>query len=119
MAIWPVTLPTLTSGFLAGTYKEAPPNNTIRTNMDIGPPKMRRRTTCGPVPISGQMLMTSTQIDILDTFYVSTLKYGSTSFGGHHPRLGSTVTMRFVDRPEWTDNAPFWNVGLSLEIIST
>ena len=62
MATWPGTLPdyVMQSGF-----SETLPNNVIRTKMEVGPPKMRRRGTAAPRPMKWKLYMTTAQVATL------------------------------------------------------
>jgi len=115
MATWPATLPALLQ--ISG-LSETPPNNVIRTKMEIGPAKMRRRSTSGPRPISGEQILTTAQVATLDTFYVGTLIDGTTAFDWTHPRTGAAVEMRFVSPPTYAPaGGDYWRVMLKLEIL--
>ena len=97
-AVWPVTLPTR---FQAQPgVVEQPPNVTIETAMDAGPPKMRRRFTAGDRIVQGALALTRTQRATLDTFFMDTLAGGSLSFDWIHPITGAPATMRFLQQPD-------------------
>jgi len=114
MATWPGTLP---DNFLQDNFSEKVPENVIRTPMDIGPPKMRQRSTAASRPISGNAYMTTAQVAIHDTFFVTTLSYGSLRFDWTHPRTGAAVELRYVNVPIYTPVGVGWNVTLNLEIL--
>jgi hypothetical protein len=71
MTDWPSTLP---QRFLAADYSDTLPDNVIKTQMDAGPPKRRRKTTANIQVISGSMILTTTQWNSLVTFFQDTLK---------------------------------------------
>ena len=114
---WPATVPDY---LIKDGLSETAPQNAIRTNMDAGPPKVRRRGTAAVRPISGRIKMTATQADALDTFYTTTTKYGTLDFEWKHPRTRATVSMHFVGAPAF---APYgtegnrWIASLALEIL--
>jgi len=114
MATWPVTLPDYV---LQDGYLEQPPENTIRTKMDVGPPKARRRATSAPRPIKCRQHMTAAQVVTFDTFYVTTLKSGSLPFEWQHPRTGSTVNFMFTEPPSYTPIGAEFYVDMSLEVM--
>lgn len=114
MATWPTSLP---DNFLASAYSESPPDNTIRTKMDVGPPKMRRRGTAAARPIRGTLLMTDAQLATFDTFYDSTLDSGADRFDWTHPRSGSSVEFRFVSPPSYSARGRRWVVTVDMEIM--
>jgi len=113
MANWPTELK-----INRASYKESPPNNSIRSNMETGPDKIRRRSTAAIRPISFMLFLTEDQIDILDDFYVTTLYSGSLSFNLVHPRTGATVEARFVQPPEYSAEETMHRASCSLEILS-
>jgi len=85
--VWPTALPQLVE---QDGFQETPPNTTIVSTMDIGPKKIRRRSTKGVRAFSQKMFMTQEQKDIFDAFYVTTTKSGSLHF--MFPRPGSEVS---------------------------
>ncbi len=94
MAFWPVELPQ--SLDLQG-YQEAVPSTTVRTEMDQGPAKVRRRFTAAARPISGSITITAAQVATLRTFYETTTFGGAEAFDWISPIDGVVVSMRFVD----------------------
>lgn len=113
MPAWP-TLPAP----LINTFSESPPNNILRSSMDRGPDKIRRRTTANVRPIQFTMILTKAQVATLETFYVTTTTSGAAEFTYTHPRTAATVTARFVEPPAYTDiNGLVFSVAISLEIM--
>ena len=114
MATWPATLPYPA----LNTLKETPPNNAIRTQMDKGPDKVRRRTTANVRPLSFTLKLTPVQLETLDTFYVTTTASGVDEFDYTHPRTGDSVTARFVSPPDYAESeGVIYNCSVSLEIL--
>lgn len=116
MPSWPGTLPTAPEG---PDYQEQPPLVTIRTQMDAGPPKMRRKFTAGIRPFTFTWIMTKAQVATFDTFYNTTLAGGSLSFDSlNHPRTGAAATFRFAGQPSYAYLGPdAWRVTTPLEIL--
>lgn len=85
--VWPTTLPQLVE---QDGFQETPPNTTLVSTMDVGPKKIRRRSTKGVRAFAVRMYMTQTQRDTFDAFYETTTKSGSLSF--MFPRPGSEVS---------------------------
>ena len=113
--VWPVTLPQYLS---TDGYSESPPELSVRTQMDAGPAKVRRRFTAGVRPVSGSVLLTEAQIEILDAFYVTTLEGGSLTFDWLHPRTAASATFRFTAVPKYsTQGGDLWRADLALEIM--
>lgn len=115
MATWPSTLP---QDFIEAEWRESPPDNLIRSSMDVGPDKVRRRSTSNPRPVSARMIMTTAQVATFETFYITTLISGSLTFDIDHPRTETEVEMRFVTPPEYTPaGGGYWWVDMQLEIL--
>lgn len=115
MAIWPSTLPQIPS---ASGYRESPGEQSIRSNVDVGPPKLRRRTTAAFDRISCQFDLNKTQADDLDTFYETTLQGGSDQWDWTHPRKLTTRQFRFVGRPTLEYVGPDdWIAHCELEVM--
>lgn len=114
MATWPASLPAPA----LGTLRETPPDNVIRSKMDKGPDKTRRRTTANIRPISFTLKLTPAQTATLDTFYDTTTFSGADEFDYTHPRTGDAVKARFVDPPEYAEaEGVIYNCAISLEIM--
>src|SRR5437870_11881029 len=96
MAVWPASLP---QTVFADGYKEEFPMNALRTQMDAGPPKMRRRYTAAFRPFTGTEIFTTAQVATLDTFFVTTLQGGALAFDWSHPRTGAAASVRFTKPP--------------------
>lgn len=114
-----VAFPTELYKIKEGTYKESPPNNTLRTSMDVGPAKSRRRTTSNVRLISFTLVLNSDQLDTLDGFYNDDTFSGSDDFDFNHPRTGDAVKARFVQPPEYSDTIKnqLYEIPVSLEIL--
>jgi hypothetical protein len=116
MANWPAA--PFPQELIETGYSESPPNNLLRTNMDVGPAKVRKRTLANVRSISGQMTLTAAQVATLDTFFVTTTNYGADAFTWVNPRTGVTATIRFVNPPAYTSlEGGMYSVALSLEIL--
>lgn len=113
MATWP-SLPAP----LINTFKETVPDNILRTSMDRGVDKVRRRTTANARGIQFTLLLTPAQISTLETFYVTTLLSGADEFDYTHPRTGATVNARFTQPPAYSDvNGINFRAEIALEVL--
>jgi len=115
MSIWPAGLPQKpqVSGFV-----ETPPETTIRTQMDAGVAKVRRRFTAGARNITAIYEMTTAQIATFETFYTTTIKGGSLAFDLPDPRTGSTVSARITNVPQYRSiGGEYWSVPLAIEVL--
>lgn len=114
MPTWPVTLPAPALNSL----QESPPNNVLRTQMDKGPDKVRRRTTANIRPISFTLLLTPAQIQILDDFYTTETYSGTERFDYVHPRTDEDCVARFVQPPQYNEReGVIYSCSVSLEIL--
>jgi len=110
--VWPTELNGM---ILDGSYNETPPENSIRTKMDVGPAKVRRRSTSGIRPVSFSLFLTNANVVILDDFYDSTLSSGSETFTFYAPRTKASGTYRFVTRPTYAPKDQGYIAKISLE----
>lgn len=114
-AIWPATLP---ERFLIDGFTESAPDVVLRTPMETGPAKLRRRATNAVRPIRGAIRITYAQRALLDAFYLDTLAGGTLTFDWVHPITGDDATFRFVSKPTYTPAAGVkLNAVLDLEIV--
>jgi hypothetical protein len=74
-------------------------DGTIRSDMDIGPQKVRRRYTKGVDRMTGSIWLTSAQYSIFYTFYDVTLAGGTIPFILDHPITGVPTEFRFLNQP--------------------
>lgn len=77
MDTWPGTLP---QRLLVDGYSRGSADGRLVSQMDAGPPQIRRRTTAAVRPLRGSMILTLAQQVILDTFVQDTLLGGSLPF---------------------------------------
>lgn len=113
MPIWPANLP---QRFLAAGYSETMPDNVLRTQMDQGPDKVRRKSTDGVWEFSGTMRMTGVQLESFLDFYRDTLKEVA-KFNFPHPRKGTPIMVRFAKAPSYqpvSASGP-WDVSIAIE----
>lgn len=82
-------------------WKETIPSGTIETEMDEGPPKIRRDGNPGSAIVSFSQIMTKAETVLLDTYYVTTLNYGTTVITDTHPRTDLSFNFR-LRRPTYT-----------------
>lgn len=73
MATWPTTLPSpLRSGYGIQTQ-----DATVRTDMDVGPARVRRRTTSAPDTVTLSWLFDASQMAVFRAFWEGDWNYGS------------------------------------------
>jgi hypothetical protein len=111
---WPTTLPQ--TPMMRG-FGETPGDNVIRTSMDVGPPKLRRRSTAVPRNFTLVIRCTTAQIDILDDFFTGDCRDGSLPFDWKHPRTGGAATYVWGAPPKYAPVfGDFWEASMSLEL---
>lgn len=95
--------------------------NVLRSSMDVGPAKMRRRGA-RPSVLNVSFILTSQQAQDLETFVKSTL-LGTRRFNFPHPRTAATVEARIVPQDDsefykLTYIAPgYWQTDLVFEVL--
>lgn len=115
--VWPAGLPQV----VEKGFTESIGLNVLRTPMDAGPAKMRRRSL-RPSIMNVTLLLTTAQVTTLETFVFSTIQ-GTARFGFPHPRKGTQVETRIVPGQDGSYytlayRAPgYYGVALQLEIL--
>lgn len=110
---WPATLQTAPGN----DAQRVRPANVIRTAMDVGPPKMRRRATNSPIQWAFTMRVNAAERAALETFYRTTLAEvlpfdWQDFFVSGYP----AATYRFTAAPSYQNVAgDLWNVEIKLE----
>lgn len=97
MPAWPSSLPQeLLLGNL--TYQHGDP--TVRSSVEAGQDKVRRRYSVAPDEVSGQMYLTDAQRATLRDFYRNTTQGGALRFDWKDPFDGTTNEFRFTSPPD-------------------
>ncbi len=113
--VWPVTVPPLTE---VENLKETISERSIRSTMDAGPAKVRFNSNAIPDKLTFSQTLTTSQVNDLETFYITTLNGGAVTFDDLHPRLLITKTLRFTEPPSWEHvGGPLWRSQISLEVM--
>lgn len=73
---WPSTLP---SPSLSG-YQFTPDATTIKTDMDSGPPRVRRRYTSANTPVQATWVLTELQLAVFEAWFVQQAQSGAAWF---------------------------------------
>ncbi|MDR2186406.1 MAG: hypothetical protein LBO80_12185 [Treponema sp.] len=110
---WPDDLPvTLTIAGLRGQYKDP----VIRTDMDMGPAKTRRRYTRPPKQYSGTIVVDEAGRQRLEYFYRITTGYGALRFAFANPQTLELREYRFTAPPDESGTGDgLYAVSLRLE----
>lgn len=91
MSTWPSTLPPLRL-----PVQQSSQDQTLRTSMDAGPQKVRRRFTASSRYYTIPLRLTGADRQTLDTFFNDTLKGGSLEFDMIDPTTDQTEQFRFM-----------------------
>lgn len=114
MPDWPTTLPQY---LLEDGFFESLQDQTLETQMDTGPAKIRRRSTTANRVIEAQIAMTEAQVAIFETFYLTTCAAGAIAFTWVHPRTRAAKSMRFRSpAPRYRKRGEVVTVQLKLEV---
>lgn len=118
MATWPAGLSQCP---LLDGYGEAPQSQVVRTQMDAGPAKQRRRFTAATRNIPVRYLMTSAELNLFEQWFDDDLAGGALPFTWPGSRLG-TVKARIVsgDPPYQISPAASgerWYVSMTMEVL--
>lgn len=94
---WPGTLPT---GLLVNGLTRGRPQNVIRNQTLSGRFKAQLVSTQTSHRVDASMAMSPTQLATFDTFYRTTLVYGTQPFQNlTHPRTGANTVWMFLEDP--------------------
>jgi hypothetical protein len=98
-AAWPVSLQEKLSEQGFGIQHG---DTTLRSDMDIGPAKVRRRFTRGIDKLSCSIWLTTSEYSTFRYFYDTTLNGGVNRFEFNHPITGTLTEFRFADNPKYS-----------------
>lgn len=92
---WPASLPDC-----AESWQEFDLPVTVRTQMDVGPPKVRRRFTRTLRNARVQFTMDHAQAMALRDFFEVDLQGGVLEHSFRHPFRGAVESFRFIEAPQ-------------------
>jgi len=115
MTAWPTSLP---QNVQVRGYGERLANTALRSSMEAGAPKVRRRFTAAPKQVEVSLVMTSAETEDLEEFYDDALYGGTQPFDWTLPRTGAAITYRFLEPPSFRAAGPDqWEVAMKLETV--
>ena len=91
---WPQYLP---AALLINGLSKQPQSNAIRTAMDAGPKKARRRYTARTVKYTGKQVFDAAEMDVFEQFYHTVLADGVLRFNFTDPMSLETAEFRFTE----------------------
>jgi len=110
--------PQIEQCFLLANYTQQAEPNVIRSDVEIGPAKTRRRYTLPIINVKAGMVMTGDELKIFDTFYHGALMSGALRFLFRDPVSGTEKEFRFIDPPVYQPiTIKHWSVEMTLEIL--
>ena len=109
---WPLTLP---QSFLVDSFTEESVDNIVRSAMDSGPSKARRRLTATVEPFSGKMIMTQAQYIIFKDFFRNLIQDGALTFEMPDYVDGGTMEVRFRDKYNANSLGTVWEITMALD----
>lgn len=89
---WPLTLQNKLS---EANFSYEIADTALRSDMEIGPQKVRRRFTKGINQLTGSIYLTALEYSDFYNFYNTTLGSGTISFEFNHPITGVNTEWRF------------------------
>lgn len=115
------TFPTTLPNVVMSSYSIKPMNNTIRTEMEAGPARTRRRYISVPTEVKAEWRLTLAQLAIFQTFYRDTIFDGVAWFKIKvvDGRGEGTYLARFREPYEASTEARehLWMVRATLEVM--
>lgn len=115
MPAWPATLP---AAPLASGFSEMLADNLLRSEMEMGPAKTRRRTSAGVRTLEAQYILSAAQTAILRGFFENDVKAGALAFDYTHPVTSVTVAARFAAPPVFAAlNGRYYKVSVKIEVL--
>ena len=115
MTDWPEMLPAapLNEGF-----RETMADTLVRTGMDQGPGKTRRRGTAGVGALTLQYILSTDEMTALRHFHDADLGGGALAFAFSHPVTGVPLNCRFKSPPAFTTlNGGYFRAALEFEVL--
>lgn len=109
---WPSTLPQVLR--LEGLNAKKKPN-VVRTQMDAGPQKVRRRYTISTKEFSGTIVVSEAQREILEDFYDNVLGNGVLRFVMKDPQTLQPSEFRFLEDYDEDASDGLWQITMKLE----
>lgn len=109
---WPQTLPqVIRLEGLSGKKK----SNVVRTQMDTGPQKARRRYTASTKEFTGSVVLTEAQREYLEDWYDNILGSGVLRFVMKDPQTLELAEFRFLEEYTEESNDGLWIITMQLE----
>lgn len=109
MATWPSTIKVTREN-----YTETPPDRVVKSSMDIGPQKIRKRSSSAPRTVSLRLFLTDALLETLDDFFTEN---EALVFTFTDPRTNTSKRARFTAPPTYGLNETMWDVSIKMEYL--
>ena len=109
---WPSSLPQVIR--LEGLSAQRK-SNVIRTQMDTGPQKVRRRYTAITKEFTGSVVLTENQRELLEDWYQNIIGDGALRFVMKDPQTLQPAEFRFLEDYDEGSNDGLWIITMKLE----
>ena len=108
---WPELLP---ATLLIDGFSKKPQSNVIRTSMDAGPKKARRRYTARTISFSGKQVFDAAELAVFEQFYHNVLADGVLRFNFTDPTTLEAAEFRFTEDYTVSANEGLFEISMSL-----
>lgn len=118
--LWPAGLPQAPQ---VARYSQVDQDRTVRTAMDVGPAKVRRRTTAAIETCEIELRLTRAQVAAFKAFFRDYVQAGAIPFEWKHHETGNIVDYRFIGPPTTSplasrqDGTEHWTATFQLEVM--
>ena len=106
MLLWPTAIPQAPQ---RDGWSDSAPDNLLRSDMESGPAKVRRRGNAKPYVAQATYVMNDEEAAIFEAFALQTLAGGALAFDWWHPVLRRYVRARLVPAGEGLFSRSYWN----------
>lgn len=110
--VWPVSLPQV---LMLDGLNAKRNSAVVRTQMDAGPQKVRRRYTVSTKTFTGSIIVTEAQRVTLESFYRNVLADGALRFVLADPQTLEEAEFRFADDYSEESLDGYWKITMTLE----
>lgn len=114
MINWPSNLP---SCFVSEDFQEQGADNILASENDVGPAKLRRRSTSTPYEMVGSMILTRNQKAEFKSFAATTISGCVKAFYFPDPDGGDDLLVRLKPDFSFIAYGRYWKVALELEVL--
>lgn len=117
---WPLTL---TRTPRVADLQEDAPEIVIRSEVDVGPAKIRRRFTGDRRRFTIGLDLRRSEVETFDVWFREQTFGGALSFAWKHPRKGTAADFRFLSTPTYRPKSPrgdgseWWTVSFEVEML--